>query len=219
MSSPISPDRASAHPLSLNRGGRAADWFESNARAVTVAAVAVLVAGGAAAAYRWNGNTKAQRAETALYQAQAAAGPSGDPRQAERALRDVATRYAGTASGTQAQLLLAQSLYDAGRYQDGLTVLQRGNPPAEFNEAVQLLTAAGHEGLGRGADAARIYESIAAGDGVSERRRDELRAAAARAYVLGNDRTSALRLWKQILGAGTGPLKEEARVRVGELAG
>jgi hypothetical protein len=217
MTSPISPDHASQHPLSLGRGGRAGDWFEANARAVSIAGAAVLLAAGAAAAYRWNAGTKAQRAETALYQAQATAGASSDPRQAERSLRDVATRYAGTPGGAQAELLLAQSLYDAGRFQEGLTLLQRSKPPAEFSEAVQLLTAAGQEGLGRGVEAGRIYESLAGREGVAERRRDELRAAAARAYALGNDRGAALRVWRQILGTAKGQVADEARVRVGEL--
>lgn len=217
MSSQLPPEYQAAHPLSMGREGRTSEWFQANARAVSLAGAALALAVVGSVAWRTSERSKGRRAEQALFQAEA--GGAGDPRQAEQALRGVVSRYSGTAGGAQAQLLLAQSLYDQGRYQDGITVLGRGKPPAEFAESVQLLTAAGYEGLGRGGDAARIYETVANSEPRSPQRRSELRAAAARAYALANDRPAALRIWRQIVLDGTGSAVDEARVRVGELAG
>jgi hypothetical protein len=74
------------------------------------------------------------------------------------------------------------------------------------------------EGAGRPGEAAKVYEQLAGGKGVVARRRDELRASAARAYQLAGDRTSARRLWQQIITDNASPLTDEARVRVGELS-
>lgn len=218
MASPVGPEYQAQHPLSMERGGRAADWFQANARAVGIAGVAIALAAVGAVAWRSSERAKAQRAETALYRAQAGAAGGGDVRQAERALREVATRYAGTAGGFQAQLLLVQGMYESGRYQEGLTQLGRAKAPAEFQEAAELLRAAGLEGAGRGAEAGRVYEALARKSGLPDRRRDELRAAAARAFALGNDRAAALRLWKEIAKSEKSGLLDEARIRIGELS-
>lgn len=216
MSSQIPPEYQAAHPLSMTREGRTSEWFQANARVLGLTGVALALTAVGATAWRASERSKGQRAEQALFQAEASGG--GEPRLTEQALRSVVTRYSGTSGGAQAQLLLAQSLYEQGRYQEGVTVLGRGKPPAEFAEAVQLLTAAGYEGLGRGANAARIYESLANSASRSAQRRSELRAAAARAYTLANDREAALKVWRQIAADGSGPVVDEARVRIGELA-
>lgn len=217
MSSSLPPEYGAPHPLSTNRESRAAEWLGANARALGVVAAVVAIGAIGTVAWKSSERAKAGRAEQALYQAEGSLS-QGDAAQAERALRDVATRYAGTSAGAEAQLLLAQTLYDAGRYQEGLGVLARGTPPADLADAVQLLTAAGYEGVGRARDAAKIYEALATKSGVVASRAAELRAAAARAYQLGNDRAAALRLWRSIAEGPSGPLVDEARVRIGELA-
>lgn len=216
MSSSLPPEYGVQHPLSTSRESRASDWFGANARAIGIAGAALVVAAVAGVAWRSSERAKNGRAEQALYQAEASLA-QGDASRAEKALGDVATRYRGTSGGAQAQLLLAQTLYDAGRFQDGLAVLGRSKPPAEMADAVQLLTAAGYEGAGRPLDAARIYERLADASGVIPSRVAELRAAAARAYQLGNDRVAASRVWRTIAGGPSGPLVDEARVRLGEL--
>ena len=217
MASTAQPEYHAPHPMSRGRDAQAADWVRDHGRAIGVGAVVVALLGVGGVAWRGSERAKAQRAEQAFFQAQA--GAQGNPAAAERALRDVATRYRGTPGGAQATLLLAQALYDQGRFQDGITVLGRADAPEEFRDAVRVLTAAGYEGVGRGADAGRLYEELANAPGVVARRRDELRAAAARAYQLAGDRTSAARLWGAVASSGTGPIVDEARVRLGELRG
>lgn len=216
MTSSPPPEYGAQHPLSTNRENRTAEWFISNARTLGIIGAVIAVAAVGSVAWRSSERAKAARAEQALYQAEGSLAQA-DPAQAERSLREVATRYSGTAGGSQAQLLLAQTLYDAGRYQDGLAVLTRSKPPAELAEAVELLTAAGYEGSGRSADAGRIYERLADRSGTVATRAAELRAAAGRAYQLANDKTAALRVWRLIASGPSGPLVDEARVRVGEL--
>lgn len=215
MASTTQPEYHAPHPMSRSRDGRAADWLRDHGRAlgVGVAAVALFAVGGVA--WRGSERAKAQRAEQALFQAQATA--QGNPGAAERGLRDVANRYGGTAGGAQATLLLAQTLYDQGRFQDGLAVLARAKVPEAFGDGVRLLTAAGYEGVGRATEAGKVYEQLSAAPNLAARRRDEFRAAAARAYQLGNDRASAMRLWGQVLANGSGATVDEARVRLGEL--
>lgn len=216
MTSTLPPESHAPHPLSTSRDGRATDWVRDNGRVLGIVGgvFAVVLLGGVA--WRSSERAKAQRAEQALYQAESSL-TRGDPSQAERSLRDVATRYGNTSGGAQAQLMLTQTLYEQGRYQDGLNVLNRTKPPAQFVDAFRLLTAAGYEGIGKGGDAGKLYEELATSRGVVPRRRDELRSAAARAYQLGNDRASALRVWRQVVAGGTGSEVDEARVRVGEL--
>lgn len=215
MASTAQPEYHASHPMSRSRDGRAADWLRDHGRALGIGAVVVGLLAVGGVAWRGSERAKAQRAEQAFFQVQAAS--EGNPAVAERGLRDVATRYAGTAGGAQATLLLAQAFYDQGRFQDGLAVLGRATPPEQFGDAVRLLTAAGYEGVGRAADAGKVYEQLSAAPNVVARRRDELRAAAARAYQLANDRASAMRMWELILASGSGPMLDEARVRVGEL--
>ena len=90
--------------------------------------------------------------------------------------------------------------------------------PSEFDGGGRLRRAAGLEGGGKPAEAAKLYEQLAGGAEIGARRRDELRAAAARAYELAGDRAAAARTWRQIVTANASPLVDEARVRVGELS-
>jgi predicted negative regulator of RcsB-dependent stress response len=216
MASTLEPDVQPSHPLSRGSDDRAGDWLRANGRAVGVGIALIVAAAIGSVLWRSTERGKADRAERAFFEAQAAA--QGEPAAAERALRPLVSRYDGTAGGAQALLLLVQSLYDQGKYQDGLTALGGSKVPDEFADGVQLLRAAGLEGAGRPAEAAKLYEQLAGASDVVPRRRDELRAAAARAHEVAGDRAAALRLWQQIVTANASQMTDEARVRVGELS-
>ena len=219
MASSTQPEIQAAHPMSRGREGRTAEWVRDHGRAVGVATIALAALAVGGVAWRSSERAKERRAEQALFQVQATAQAQTGTPAVERDLRGVAARYPGTSGGAQAALLLAQSLYDQGRFQDGLAVLGRVKVPGQFATSVKLLSAAGLEGAGRAGEAARLYEELSNTPGLVERRRDELRAAAGRAYQLGGDKASALRVWRSILAVGGGTALDEARVRVGELAG
>jgi predicted negative regulator of RcsB-dependent stress response len=214
MASTVQPDLEPSHPLSRS-DDPAGDWLRAHGRAVSVGLGLLVAAGLGGVLWRTTERSKAERADRAFYEAQAVG--QGGPAALERAMRPLVTRYAGTPAGSQAELLLVQALYDQGKFQDGLAVLDRTKLSDEFSDGGELLRAAGLEGAGRPADAAKIYERLAGASGLVARRRDELRASAARAYQLAGDRSSARRLWTQIIEGAGSPMVDEARVRVGEL--
>lgn len=192
------------------------DWLRLHSRqvAIGVGIVAALVVGGAI--WRSSSSGKANRAEAAFYDAQTPLG-QGNVAAAQQQLRQVAQRYSGTVGGTQAQLLLAQTLYDQGKYQDGLDVLKQadGAPKAMAN-SVRLLTAVGYEGLNKFEDAARLYEE-AAKTATSEAERAQLNGDAARSFQAGGKTQDALRIWTDLAKLEGQGIADEARVRVGEL--
>jgi predicted negative regulator of RcsB-dependent stress response len=216
MASTVQPELQPSHPLSRGSDDRGGDWLRANGRFVGIAVAVIAAAGLGGVLWRTTERNKAERAERAFFEAQASA--QGGPTAVERAMRPLTTRYAGTSGGAQATLLLVQSLYDQGKFQDGLTALNRADVPDEFTDGAQLLRAAGLEGAGRPAEAAKVYEQLAGAAGLVARRRDDLRASAARAYQLAGDRASARRLWQQIVTANASPVVDEARVRIGELS-
>ena len=214
MASTVQPDLEPSHPLSRS-DDPAGDWLRAHGRAVSIGLGLLVAAGLGGVLWRTTERSKAERADRAFYEAQSSA--QGGPAALERAMRPLVTRYAGTPAGSQAELLLVQALYDQGKFQDGLAVLDRTKLSADFADGGELLRAAGLEGTGRPADAAKVYERLAGTSGLVARRRDELRASAARAYQLAGDRTSARRLWEQIIRDAGSTIADEARVRVGEL--
>jgi tetratricopeptide (TPR) repeat protein len=214
MASTIQPDLEPSHPLSRS-DDPAGDWLRAHGRAVSIGLGLLVAAGLGGVLWRTTERSKAERGDRAFYEAQASA--QGGPAATERAMRPLVTRYAGTPAGSQAELLLVQALYDQGKFQDGLAVLDRTKLSSEFSDGGELLRAAGLEGIGRQAEAAKVYERLAGTSGLVARRRDELRASAARAYQLGGDRASARRLWEQIIRDAGSTIADEARVRVGEL--
>jgi tetratricopeptide (TPR) repeat protein len=193
-----------------------ADWVRLHATQVALGVGAVVVIVGGAALWRSSKASRAARAEAAFFQAQAAAAQGG-PAAAQKQLEQVAQRYDGTAGGTEAQLALAQAQYDQGKYQDGLNVLKQANPPKGLDRSVRLLTAVGYEGLGKYADAAKIYED-AVKDATGASERAQLQADAARAYQAAGDKAAALKIWTELAALQAQGIADEARVRVGELA-
>ena len=177
------------------------DWFRLHSTKVVTGMAAVVVVAGGYMAYRAYSAGQESRAERAFFDAQAPLA-NRDVAAAERNLRQVATRYDGTAGGAQAQLALAQVLYDQGKYQEGLTALK------DADDAPAAL---------KPAEAAKLYEQ-AANDEKIESRKTDLLANAARAYGQAGNKDAARKIWSQLAENPQNPLAEEARVRLGELA-
>lgn len=204
-----------SHP-SFDTSENFGDWVRLHGRqvAIGVGAVAVLFVG--TVLWRSNQSSRSGRADAEFLQARQPLA-LGDQAAAERELRRVAQRYDGTAGGAQAQLLLAQVLFDQGKFQDGLIILQEASDaPKTLSNSVRVLTAAGNEGLGKFNEAGKAYEDAAAA-AVTPPEKLQLQASAARAYQAGGDRTSAIRLWTELSGIDGQGAADEARVRLGEL--
>ncbi|GJG88699.1 hypothetical protein tb265_38800 [Gemmatimonadetes bacterium T265] len=200
-------------PTARSSGDSAAAWLEHNGRAVGGAALVAVVAIGAAFAWRASSQASAERADRALYEAEARFA-QGDPGAAQ-ALQQVSGRYGDTPAGAHARLLLAQSYYDQQKYADGLRVLGSGSVPADWREATERLRAVGEEGAGRPKAAAVVFERLATDAGPDARA--ALLGDAARAYEGAGDLANARRVWQTLVDTGARGVADEARVRVGEL--
>ena len=190
-------------------------WLRDHSRPVAIGALAVVALAAGTFFWRNAAASKASRAEQAYFQAQAPIAQNDLPA-AERELKAVADRYDGTAGGAQAQLLLAQVMYEQGKYQAGIDVLKGADDaPAALRNSAKVLMAGGYEGLGKPAEAAKLYEEAA--QGASAGQRDDLRASAARAYQAAGNAESARKIWAELAKSETSPLADEARVRLGEV--
>jgi tetratricopeptide (TPR) repeat protein len=158
-------------------------------------------------------------AERALNSAKQSLG-SGNLPLAQSDLDKVYSRYGSTPAGVEAALLLAGLDYDAGKVQDGITLLEKvaGSGAASSVQAtIRSLEGDGYAQMKKLGEAAKQYEAAAAATSF-ETEKASLRAKAARTYEQAGDTATAHKLWSQL---ATDPSAEsvasEARVRLGEL--
>ncbi|MBX9927494.1 MAG: tetratricopeptide repeat protein [Gemmatimonadaceae bacterium] len=191
------------------------DFFRQNSRNLSIAAI-VLVAGGGAG-YLWNRSAqiKADRADAAFAEA-ARAFDAGNAALAEKELGKVALRYAGTSGGAEASMLLAQVLFDQGKYADGLKALEGTKVPKHFQSGVHALIAAAHQDQGKHEEAAKHYGMAAEAAELSGDR-DYMKAEQARALVAAGKKAEAEKIWAALAANEESSVAAEARVRLGEL--
>src|SRR5881275_2586975 len=136
-----------------DRGFDFMDWFQINSRYIGIGAVVVAVAAAGYWFYLRSQQIKTVNAERSLMQAEQSL-QSGNTALATSDLQRVATRYKGTSAGTEAAMLLAQTDYNTGKYQDGVKVLEEVSGKAGGSEAsLQSLIGDGYSQLGKTADA------------------------------------------------------------------
>jgi hypothetical protein len=167
--------------------------------------------------YRRSEALKAQRAETAYFQARQSAAAGNLPL-AVSDLQKVATRYEGTRGGTQAALSLAQALYDQQKYKEGVAALKKSESkaPSDFEPSVHILEAVGYEELKDFASAADQYK-LAAKATKFPADKAQYQASAARDYMAAGKNDDAKLIWSKLAKDETGPAAAEARVRLGEV--
>jgi tetratricopeptide (TPR) repeat protein len=160
---------------------------------------------------------KAQRAETAYFQARQSAAAGNLPL-AISDLKKVAARYEGTRAGTQASVTLAQALYQQKKFKEGIAALKNaeGKAPADFRPSIHVLEAGGYEELKDFVTAAEQYK-VAAKETRFPVDRAQYQAAAARDYTAAGKTEEAKAIWTELAKDETGPMAAEAKVRLGEL--
>lgn len=193
------------------------EWAEAHSRHLTIAAVAIVVLAGAGWFYAKSRQVQARNASAALSEAELAL-TSGNLPLAQSSLQQVVSRYGGTPSGNQARLLLAQVMFDDGRYQEGLAQLQ---PVVASGDKLVLASAqnligAGYEQSGKLVEAAQAYQK-AADAAASPAERDTYLASAARALTDAGKSAEARVIWQRLADDPSSPAAAEARVRLGEL--
>ena len=180
-----------------------------------VVAIAVIIAG--VWFYERSQSIKAQRAETAYFQARQSIA-TGNTAAAISSLQKVVTRYDGTRAGAQAALTLAQAYYDQKKYKEGIDAVKaaEGKVPDDFEASVHVVEAAGYEELKNYVAAAQHYEAAAKATRFPTDKA-EYQADAARDYTAAGKTDLAVGIWKDLAKDETNPLAAEARVRLGEL--
>ena len=193
------------------------DWLILHKRAVGWAAIAVAVILGGCWFYQRSQSIKAQRAESAYFQARQAAAAGNLPL-AVSDLQKVVTRYEGTPAGTQAAISLAQALYLQKKFKEGIAALKKSESKAsdEFVASIHVVEAAGYEELKDFVAAAEQY-NLAAKATEFPVDRAKYQAAAAREYMVAGKTEDAKRIWTELAKDDTKPEAAEARVRLGEL--
>ena len=195
------------------------DWFQLNSKWVGWAAVVVVALGAGGWFYMRSQDLKAERAEKAYYTAQRSV-VAGNLPLAESDLRKMVSRYEGTSAAMEASLVLAQVMFEQGKFQQGVDELRRSEDKIggseEFGSAVHLILAGGLEQLKKYAEAAAEYEKAAkAARFDSDRQRYESMAAAA--YLNAGNKEKAKSMWTALGADSKGTVAGEARVRLGEL--
>ena len=193
------------------------EWVMLHKRGVTWAVIALAIVVGGYWFYERSQSIKAQRAESAYFQARQSAA-AGDLPRAVSDLQKVVNRYEGTRAGAQAALSLAQALYDQKKFKEGVEALNKAEPtaPDEFKAPIHALAAAGYEQLKDFVAGAHAYNAAAEATRFPNDKA-EYRAAAARDYMAAGKTAEAKAIWTELAKDETSPAAAEARVRLGEV--
>jgi len=193
------------------------EWFQVNSRIIVGAAIVIAVAGIGYWFYVRSQQIKTVNAERSLMQAEQSL-QSGNTALAASDLQRVVSRYTGTGAGTQAAMLLAQTNFNAGKYQEGIKALQSVSGKAGGSEAaVQSLIGDGYSQMNKPIDAAKAYEKAAAAAEFNNERA-YYKAKAARSYTTAGNTADAKRLWTELsTDEKAQSVAAEARVRLAEL--
>ncbi|HMJ19576.1 MAG TPA: tetratricopeptide repeat protein [Gemmatimonadaceae bacterium] len=193
------------------------DWVLLHKRSVTwaVLALAAIVAG--FWFYQRSQSIKAQRAESAYFQARQSAAAGNLPL-AISDLQKVVTRYEGTRAGTQAAISLAEARFDQKKFKEGIATLKQveAKAPEDFRPSIHVLEAAGYEELKDFVAAAEQY-NLAAKTTVFPVDKAKYRASAARDFMAAGKTEEATKIWTELAKDESTPEAAEARVRLGEL--
>lgn len=144
---------------------------------------------------------------------------AGNPALAQSDLERLVRRYPDTYAGRQAVLLLSEVLFSAGKYQQGITELERAAAVSDDQGVAATAEAqigAGYEEMKKYGEAATHYEKAAT---KARFQTDKLlfRASAARAHTNAGNKDAAIKIWSELAADETSPVAGEARIRLGEL--
>ena len=212
------PPKTTAPAAGSDVGGSLIDWLQVNSRLLGIAAAVVVVAAVGYWFYLRSAQLKSLNAERALLTAQQSLG-SGNAQLAQSDLQRIVTRYEGTPAGVEAALLLAQLDYDAGKYQDGINILEKaaGKATEGTLPSIYGLRGDGYAQLGKMADAAKQY--VRAADAAAfDNEKAYQRSKAARSYAAAGNTEEAKKIWSALAkDPKAEAVAAEARVRLAEL--
>lgn len=218
MTTPTTPTRTAD---SSSRSQTFLDWAQLNMRWISVGVGVVAVAAAGYWFYLKQQQNKEANAAKALMQAKQSQG-AGNAALAQTDLQNVINRWGNTSAGVEAAMLLASDLYDAGKYQDGINVLEKESKVSAAGPsqtAIFSMIGDGYAQLKKLSEAAKAYAQAASSarpDAQKTERAYQL-AKAARAYAGAGNTAEAKRIWTELANGNVPAVAAEARVRVGEL--
>lgn len=206
-----------ARPTPVGAEETITEWLITHQKTLVIGAIVLAAAGGGGWLWQRSAQIKETRAAEALQGAEAAFSAGNMPL-AQVELGKITTRYAGTAAGTQAAMMMAQTLFDEGKFAEGIAQLQpaTGTAPKTLRAGVHALIAGGLEGEGKPAEAAVAY-ATAAGAAQFKLDGQMYRMESARTLVAAGDATAARVILEAISVLEDSPFAGEAKVRLGEL--
>jgi tetratricopeptide (TPR) repeat protein len=207
---------AATRPTFEDRSESVFGWVNDHWRQLLGGAAVIAALAGGVALWERSQGMKSQRAEQALLDAQRSV-VSGNLPLAQSDLQKVVDRYEGTPAEARARIVLAQVLYDQGKYGEGIAKLAPAAQSKTDGAAAEALIAAGYEGEGKFKEAAEHYAKAASLAPLAVDR-SAYRASAARSYARAGDVTAAKKIWSELAQEPDGPAAGEARVRLGELS-
>jgi predicted negative regulator of RcsB-dependent stress response len=163
-------------------------------------------------------NLKAEKAETAFGNAERAF-YSGNPQLAETELSKMAQRYGGTPAGVRATILLAQTYFETGKPDQGVSRLRDvvGSAAKAFRAPIYALIGAGLDNQKKFDSAATAYAQAAVASPTVMDREGYLARQAVSLTAAGKN-PDAIKVWQAIAAHETSPLAPEAKLRLGELS-
>jgi len=193
------------------------EWTQIHARELSIAAIVIVAVAIGAWLYAHARQVRGQAASAALATAEQAFS-AGNAALAQSDLERLIKRYPSTHAGKEATLLLAQVLYQNGKYQQGITQLSAlaGSDEKAIASGAENLTAAGYEELKKFDDAAQHYQKAAAITPYATYK-DGYLASAARAYTEAGKTDEAKKIWQTLANDQSSPSSAEAKVRLGQL--
>ena len=193
-------------------------WLQANSKPLLMAVGGVAVAAAAVLVYRSTTASTREKASAALYEAQTPF-VQGKLPEAQKELEKVATRYASTASGQQAAVLLGQALYQQDKVDEGIKALEKalGSASPEFKSVIEALIAAGYEQKKDMVKAAEHYAKAAAAASFKAEKYNH-QANQARSLMVAGKNDEARKIWEELAKLDGEPAQQEANVRLGELA-
>ncbi len=200
-----------AHSLGL--------WAQTHIKQIAIAAIVVVAIG--VGAYLWRQTRQAREQNALRSMAEAASAmQQGNIPLATRNLEQLVQRFDGTRAAHEARLILAQLLFDQGRYQEGIARIEplEGSKEPYTAATAMNLAGAGYEQLGQYDKAAAEYQKAADKARFPNDRATYL-ANAARAFTSAGNLNEAKKIWTRLADDPDVPqgTAGEARVRLGEL--
>ena len=191
------------------------DWARANGKYLGIAAAAVALAFAGWVVVRQYQTRQATAAESQLNRARQSYAQGNLPL-AQTDLRRVIARFGGSAAGSQATMLLAQTYLEQGKSDSGLKVLSDGEAASADKATFEALKGAGLEQKKEYAQAAERYRA-AAGLTQVKISKDRYMADAARALGSAGNKAEAAKIWEALAKDETSAFAQEAKVRLGEL--